>query len=134
MGFCFNNSSVSMPIDILWKIANEEVTETESIYYCYYFLLMIFRNPIECLTNIYRISYNLEAITNLLFRLEGAIDEDQALWPINTMAIFKKFRRGLYLLSLSRIKQLGQLELQYDETQLQTIKNILKEDKEQNGK
>ena len=69
----------------MWKVALDEATErrdnfkssaelNEEVYYSYYFLLSAFRNPKIGLQKLDRISYNLEVLTNLLFKLDTAID------------------------------------------------------------
>ena len=69
----------------MWKVALDEATErrdnfkssaelNEEVYYSYYFLLFAFRNPKIGLQKLDRISYNLEVLTNLLFKLDTAID------------------------------------------------------------
>jgi hypothetical protein len=50
-------------------------SKAEEIYYAYYFLLAVFKEPKSGLGNLDRISYSLEVLTNLLFRLESVIDE-----------------------------------------------------------
>lgn len=66
---------------------------------------MAFRNPSNGLRKLDRISYNLEILTNLLFRLETAIDNNNALWAINCFYIFKSFIKGLLLIGVARVKQ-----------------------------
>ena len=85
-GYTFKKERVFIGLDILWKIVTDEINErkkdssknmrsdTEEIYYAYYFLLSAFRNPQCGLRKLDRISYNLEILTNLLFRLDAAID------------------------------------------------------------
>lgn len=85
-GYTFKKEKVFIGLDVLWKIVNDEINErkkdssksmrsyVEEIYYAYYFLLSAFRNPQCGLRKLDRISYNLEILTNLLFKLDTAID------------------------------------------------------------
>lgn len=74
------------------------------LYYGYYFLIMAFKNPDFGFTKNHKISYNLEILTESIFRLEGKIDENSDLWGVNIYAIVKRFLKGLYLEGLSRIR------------------------------
>jgi hypothetical protein len=65
---------------------------------------MIFRNPDSGFSKNHKISFNLETLTDLLFKLEVRIDENKELWGINIYTIFKRFLKGLYLEGLTRIK------------------------------
>jgi hypothetical protein len=107
--FCFSKKrSVNIEIDALWDIAfglyEEKGKTLETLYYSYYFLLMLFLNPDYGFTKNHKISYNFDTLTELVFRLEAKIDDNSDLWGINIYAIFKRFLRGLYLEGLSRIK------------------------------
>jgi hypothetical protein len=106
---------VEIELDLLWKVVNDEISErkaqekinretTEEIYYAYYFILSAFRNPASGLKRLDRISYNLDVLTSILFRLEAAIDENSTLWAINTFYIFKCFIKGLLLIGVARVK------------------------------
>jgi len=68
-------------------------------------MLCIFRNPVNGLRKLDKISYNLELLTNLLFRLEATIDNNSSLWAINSFYIFKSFIKGLVLIGVGRVKQ-----------------------------
>ena len=108
--FCFSKKyPVSIEIDALWDIAfavyEDKGKNVEALYYAYYFLIMLFRNPDYGFTKNHKISYNFEILTELIFKLEAKIDENSDLWGINIYAIFKRFLRGLYLEGLSRIKE-----------------------------
>lgn len=107
---------MEIPLETLWNIVDAEIKDREAqkksyrgnneeLYYTYYFLLMAFRNPTNGLRKLDRISYNLEILTNLLFRLESAIDNNNALWAINCFYIFKCFIKGLLLIGVARVKQ-----------------------------
>lgn len=77
--FCFSKKHpVSVDVGLLWEVAlnyNEEKNKNiETLYYSYYFLIMIFRNPDSGFSKNHKISYNLETLTDLLFKLEAKID------------------------------------------------------------
>jgi hypothetical protein len=107
---------VEIPLETIWNVVESEIRERETtkksvrtgneeLFYSYYFLLMAFRNPSNGLRKIDRISYNLEILTNLLFRLEAAIDNNNALWAINCFYLLKSFIKGLLLIGVARVKQ-----------------------------
>ena len=107
---------------------------SEEVYYSYYFLLSAFKNPKNGLGKLDRISYNLEIITNLLFRLEAAIDENSSLWAVNTYSMLKYYIKGLIFIGIMRVKQGEKITdepLKID-SNIEAIKNILKEDKVHN--
>jgi hypothetical protein len=68
-------------------------------------MLSSFRNPHAGLRTLDSISYNLEILTNLLFRLDAAIDEHSNLWAINIYYLFKSFIKGLVLIGVARFKE-----------------------------
>ncbi len=90
---------------------------------------MIFRIPDSGFSKNHRISYNLEALTELLFKLEAKIDENDDLWGINIYSIFKRFLKGLYLEGLTRIKEINPdlfRSFHSDDAQLDAIKTRLR--------
>lgn len=111
----------------------------EEIYYSYYFLLSAFRNPKVGLQKIDRISYNLELLTSLLFKLDAAIEDIPSLWVINTNYFFKGFFKGLLLIGVARVVSSsdgGENTINKHsksiEHNLEVIKGKLKEKKAQN--
>jgi hypothetical protein len=97
---------------------------------------MIFRNPDSGFSKNHRISYSLETLTDLLFKLEAKIDENNQLWAINIYAILKRYLKGLYLVGLTRIKEINPeifRSFHSDDAQLDAIKSRLREDKENNS-
>jgi hypothetical protein len=130
-------------------VAEEEVNErrdsckntagyAEELYYAYYFLLSTFRNPRVGLQKLDRISYNLEILTDLLFRLDAAIDEISTLWVVNTNYFFKGLFKGLLLIGVARVVSSTHDEKAISkhsksiEHNLEVIKNSLKDDKTRN--
>lgn len=99
------NIVISEREEQLKKAQNKLSFEISDIYYSYYFMLCIFRNPVNGLRKLDKISYNLELLTNLLFRLEATIDNNSSLWAINSFYIFKSFIKGLVLIGVGRVKQ-----------------------------
>ena len=100
--FCFSKKHpVNIEIDVLWDIASavyeEKGKNIETLYYAYYFLIMLFRNPDYGFTKNHKISYSFDILYDLIFKLETKIDENSDLWGINIYAIYKRFLRGLYL-------------------------------------
>ena len=75
-------------------------------------------------------------MTNLLFRLESAIDNNNSLWAINCFYIFKCFIKGLLLIGVARVKQADENitsdKFKQQEENIEVIKNVLKEDKARN--
>lgn len=69
---------------------------------------MVFRNHSNGLRKLDHITYNLELLTELLFRLEASIDENSGLWAINSYYIFKSFIKGLLLIGVARVKKSNQ--------------------------
>jgi hypothetical protein len=67
-------------LDLLWDISvaifEEKERNPKILYYSYYFLIMIFRNSESGFSRNHKISYNLEALTDILFKLEVKIDEN----------------------------------------------------------
>ena len=112
--YCFKKHKGEISLELLWKVATEEATDRkdnfklkvdfhEEVYYAYYFLLSAFRSPKVGLQKLDRISYNLEVLTNLLFKLDGAIEGANTLWVINTNYFFKGFFKGLLLIGVARV-------------------------------
>jgi hypothetical protein len=133
----------------LWKVASDVANERkvsfkstadyhEELYYAYYFLLSAFRNTKQGLQKLDRISYNLEILTELLFKLDGAIDDIPSLWVVNTNYFFKGFFKGLLLIGVARVVTSTQDENTISrhsksiEHNLEVIKNRLKDDKTKN--
>lgn len=144
--YCFRKQKVEIEVELLWKVVTEEVGErrdqgklnrnySEEVYYCYYFILQMFRNSSNGLRKLDKISFNLELLTNLLFRLESAIDDNQTLWGINSLNLFKSFIKGLLLIGVARVKQadnITSVQFKQQEENIEVIKNLLKEDKTRN--
>lgn len=150
--YCFKKERVYIGLDILWKVVMDEINTikdkltrsySEEVYYCYYFMLSSFRNPSHGLRSLDSISYNLELLTKLLFKLDAAIDEQSSLWAINIYYIFKSFIKGLALIGVARIQQdhkiiMSELKGSKSEDHYEMLKNIevikngLKEDKVRN--
>ena len=65
---------------------------------------MIFRDPDHGFTKNHKISYVLESLTDLLFKFDAQASENSELWAINCYTMFKRFKRGLYLEAITRIK------------------------------
>lgn len=131
---------MNIELDLLWDVAStiyeDRGKNVEALYYSYYFLVMIFRNPDSGFSKNHKISYNLEVLTDLLFKLETKIDENSDLWGINIYTIFKRFLKGLYLEGLTRIKEINPdlfRSFHNDDAQLDAIKTRLREDKENNS-
>lgn len=98
---------------------------------------MIFRNPSAGLRKLDNISYSLELLTDLLFRLEAAIDENSSLWAINSYYVFRSFIKGLLLIGVARVKQtpttaISTQQFGKQDENIEIIKNALKEDKAKN--
>lgn len=145
---CYKKVKVLVGVDTLWQVAVDEINErrdnskitrpyTEEVFYAYYFLLFTFRNPHQGLRKVNRISYSLEVLTNLLFRLEKALDQDKALWGIDIYYFYKSFIKGLLLIGVARFKQDEKLISQKfkdsnSNENVDIIKNMLKEDKAKN--
>ena len=78
--YTFQKHKVEFTIDMLWKIVSEEIAARKKegrlnrsinveTYYAYYFILMVFRNPSAGLRKLDHIAYNLELLTDILFKL-----------------------------------------------------------------
>lgn len=144
--YCFKKEKVFIGLELLWKVVRDEIrdrrengksmrSEAEETYYAYYFLLSAFRHPQNGLRKLDRISYNLEILTNLLFRLDGAIDNESTLWAINIYYLFKSFIKGLVLIGVARFKQDEKIvshQFKSSDENIEVIKNGLKEDKVRN--
>lgn len=152
--YCFKKEKVWISLDTLWKVVMDEVNDfkekekeklkdkeakrkayAEEVYYAYYFILSAFRNPQNGLRKLDRISYNLEILTNILFRLDAAIDEQSSLWAINIYYLFKSFIKGLLLIGVARFKQDEKIisqQFKSGDENIEVIKNGLKEDKAKN--
>jgi hypothetical protein len=68
-------------------------------------------------------------LTDLLFKLELAVDDKNDLWAVNTYSIIKRFRKGLYFEATYRIDIELFKSLKNDEAQLDMIKVKLRDDK-----
>lgn len=67
---------------------------------------MIFRHPEHGFSK-GKISYSLDVLTEIMFKLESKIDECTELWCINVYSLFKKYLKSLYLEGVTRIKQVN---------------------------